>query len=58
MVSVMLIDQEYLFQKAFRKMLDGIDDCNLVGVAQTGEEALDMVNSHHPQVVFADVVLG
>ena len=58
MINVMLVDQECLFQKAFKKMLDGIDDCKLVGVAETSEEAMELLNFHHPQVVFADAVLG
>lgn len=58
MINVMLIDQESLFQKAFRKMIDGIEECRLIGVAETGEEAMNLVNYHHPQVVFADAVLG
>lgn len=58
MIDVMLIDQENLFQKAFCKMVEGIEDCRLVGVAETGDEAFTLFNSQHPQVVFADAVVG
>ena len=58
MIQVLLIDQESLFQKAFTKMMEGIEDCKLVGVAENSSEAMDLFNYHHPQVVFADVVLG
>lgn len=58
MVNVMLIDQESLFQKAFRKIMEGIEECRLIGVAETSDEAIRIFNNHHPQVVFADVVVG
>lgn len=58
MINVMLIDQERLFQKAFRKIMEGIEDCRLVGVAENSEEAMELFDHHHPQVVFSDAVLG
>ena len=54
----MLIDQENLFQRAFTKMIDSIDNCRLVGVAENGSQALELFYDYHPQVVFADAVLG
>ena len=58
MIGVMLIDQENLFQKAFRKIIEGLDDFMLVGVAESSEEALSLFNEQRPQVVFADAVIG
>ncbi len=58
MIGVMLIDQESLFQRAFRKIMDSIEDCTLVGVAENSAEAIELFNCHHPQVVFADAVVG
>lgn len=58
MVQVMLVNQEFLFQNAFRKMVDDINECQLVGVAESGVEAMDMMSRLRPKVVFADVLLG
>lgn len=58
MTGVMLIDQKSLFQKAFRKIIDSLDDFKLVGIAENSNEAIDIFNQTRPQVVFADVVVG
>lgn len=58
MVKVMLIEREYLFQKAFAKMIDRVDNCCLVGIADSGMEAMEMVQQFHPQIVFSEVFLG
>lgn len=58
MVNVLLIDQEFLFQKAFSKMITDMEDCHLVGVAQNGSEAMTLLNLYHPQVIFSDVMVG
>ncbi len=58
MVQVMLVNQEFLFQNAFRKMVDDINECQLVGVAESEGEAMDMMSRFRPKVVFADVLLG
>ena len=58
MVQVMLVNQEFLFQNAFRKMVDDINECQLVGVAESGVEAMDMMSRLRPKVVSADVLLG
>lgn len=58
MVQVMLVNQEYLFQNAFRKMVGDIKECQFVGVAENGVEAMDLMNQYRPKIVFADVLLG
>lgn len=58
MINVLLIDQEFLFQRAFTKMMDDLEGCRLVGVAETGAEAFALLNRFHPQIIFADVMLG
>ena len=58
MVQVMLINQEFLFQKAFSRMMDDIKGCNYVGVAENGIQAMDMISQFHPGIIFADAMLG
>ena len=58
MVKVLLIEQEALYQKAFAKMIDKAEDCQLVGVAESGRDAMNMVSQYRPQIVFSEVALG
>lgn len=58
MIKVLLIEQETLFQKAFAKMVENTEGFTLVGIAESGIQAMNMMNRYHPQVVFSEVVLG
>ena len=58
MTKVLLIDQETLYQKAFAKMIDKTEGCNLIGIAESGTDAMNLMNQFHPQVVFSEVLLG
>lgn len=58
MVQVMLINQEFLFQKAFHRMMDDMREYHLIGVAETGIQAMDMMNAYRPGIIFADAILG
>ena len=58
MINILLIDQERLFQKAFSKMISEKEDCHLIGVAENSTQALELLNRYHPQIVFADALLG
>ncbi len=58
MINVMLMDEDFLFQKAFAKMIEDLGDCRLVGVAENGAQAMELVNHYHPRLIFSDVALG
>ncbi len=58
MIKILLIEQEYLFQETFKKLMDKVENCQLVGVAETGIDAMKMVNTFHPQIVFSEVLMG
>ncbi len=58
MVKVLLIEQEALYQKAFSKMIEQADNCQLVGVAESEKDAMRMVSQFRPQIVFSEVILG
>jgi len=58
LVKVLLIDQEYLFQEAFKKLMEKVENCQLIGVAETGIDAMKIVNQFHPQIVFSEVLMG
>lgn len=58
MTDILLVDQDNQFQRAFSHMLQSDGNCRLVGVAQNSVEALEMVDTCHPQMIFCDIMLG
>ena len=55
MTSVLVVDDQAPFRRAARTVLDGLDDFELVGEAETGEQALGMAGALHPMLVLMDV---
>ena len=55
MTSVLVVDDQVPFRRAARTVLDGLDDFELVGEAETGEQALRMADALHPTLVLMDV---
>ena len=58
MTDILLIDQDNQFQRAFSTMLTADSSCRLVGIAENSEDAIRLINTRHPQMVFCDVMLG
>lgn len=55
MTSVLVVDDQAPFRRAARTVIEGLDDFELVGEAETGEQALVMAGDLHPTVVLMDV---
>lgn len=55
MTSVLVVDDQAPFRRAARTVIDGLDDFDLVGEAETGEQALVMAGDLHPTLVLMDV---
>ena len=53
----LVVDDHSVVQQGLELLLGDIDDLELVGVVQTGEDALDAVAKLKPQVVLMDVRL-
>ncbi|MEL7190411.1 MAG: response regulator transcription factor [Pseudomonadota bacterium] len=54
---VLIVDDHQLAREGLRAVLSG-DDFDVVGLAETGEEAIDLVGSLVPDIVLMDVRLG
>jgi two-component system invasion response regulator UvrY len=54
-VSVLIVDDQEPFRRAARVVLDRTEDFELVGEAESGEEALDMVGELNPRLVLMDM---
>ncbi len=55
MIKVMLVDDHELVRTGFRRLLEGVPDIQVVGEAETGEEALEQIPSLEPNLVLMDI---
>ena len=55
MVRVLLVDDHALVRGGLRAVLDTTDDCEVVGEAATGEDAVDLALVLRPDVVVMDL---
>ena len=54
-MRVLLVDDDALVRSALRMLLGGTDDISVVGEAADGDEVVDQVRRHRPDVVLMDV---
>jgi two-component system invasion response regulator UvrY len=55
MISVLLVDDHELVRTGVRRLLDDADGIQVINEASSGEEAIQMVRTHRPDVVLMDV---
>lgn len=55
MISVLLVDDHELVRTGIGALLNEVEDITVIGVAQSGEEAVDAVVALSPDVVLMDV---
>ena len=54
-IRVLVVDDDTTSQAAVVSVVRAIDDCELVGIASRGEEALEMVETLRPDAVTLDL---
>ena len=54
-MKVLLVDDEPLARERLRAMLSDIGGCEVVAEAGTGQQALELTQSHHPDVLLLDI---
>jgi signal transduction histidine kinase/PAS domain-containing protein len=54
-ISVLLVDDHRTFREGVAHLLREVDDIQVIGEAQDGQQAVDMVQRLHPNVVIMDV---
>jgi two-component system response regulator LytT len=53
-ITALIVDDEKLSREELKYLLDG-DDVEIVGEGTNGVDAVDLIRTHHPDVVFLDV---
>jgi two-component system LytT family response regulator/two-component system response regulator LytT len=54
-ISALIIDDEQLARDELKFLLDSVGDVNVVAQGSNGIEAVDLIDEHHPDLVFLDV---
>lgn len=55
MIRIFLVDDQRMIRQALSSMLEEADDIEIVGQAETGEEALDQAKALNPHVILMDL---
>ncbi len=55
MINVALVDDQALLRAGFRALVDAEDDMSVVAEASGGDEAVEVVRAHRPDVVLMDI---
>ncbi|WP_430335059.1 response regulator [Rhodococcus sp. ACT016] len=58
MIAVLLVDDHLVVRAGLRALLDSQPDIEVIGEADTGEDAVAMAADHSPDVVMMDLALG
>src|SRR3974390_332729 len=54
-LSALIIDDEQLARDELKYLLDSVGDVDVVGQGANGIEAVELIEEHHPDLVFLDV---
>jgi len=54
-ISALIIDDEQLARDELKYLLDSVGDVDVVAEGANGIEAVDLIEEHHPDLVFLDV---
>lgn len=54
-IATLIVDDEQLAREELKYLLDSVGDVEVVGQGANGIEAVDLIERHHPDLVFLDV---
>ncbi len=54
-ISALIIDDEQLARDELMYLLESVSDVDVVAQGENGIEAVDLIEEHHPDLVFLDV---
>ncbi|MBW6478478.1 MAG: response regulator transcription factor [Bacteroidales bacterium] len=53
--KIMIVDDHFIFRNGLKDLLDEIPDAEVIGEASSGEEFLESLSTHNPDIVFMDI---
>ena len=56
-IKVMLVEDHVLVREGTRELLDREEDIEVVAEAGDGEEAVQLTNAHHPDMILMDIAI-
>jgi DNA-binding NarL/FixJ family response regulator len=57
-ISVLVVDDQLPFRDAARAVVDRLEGFHVIAEAASGEEAIEIVDAVHPQLVLMDINMG
>ena len=57
-IKVLLVDDHQLIRDGIQSMLKDAPDIEVIGSVSSGEEAINLARSHHPDVILMDIMMG
>ncbi|MEI9968626.1 MAG: response regulator [Terracidiphilus sp.] len=54
-ISVLIIDDEQLAREELKYLLDSVGGVDVIAQGSNGIEAIELIDEHHPDLVFLDV---
>ncbi len=57
-ISVLIVDDHLVVRQGIRFLLEQMDDIDIVGEASDGQQAVDIVQQHPPDVVLLDLIMS
>jgi len=55
MIRVLVVDDDHIVRQGITRLLDDMDDFEIVGMCSTGEDALEFIEEHKVDVVLLDL---
>lgn len=57
MVNIILVDDHKIIRKSIKAILSSEDDFSIIGEAENGKEAIDLVEQLHPDILILDLMM-
>lgn len=57
-ITVLIVDDHTILREGMASLLAGSDDIEVVGMASSGEEAVNLVSEINPRVILMDIVMA
>ncbi len=56
-IKILIADDHKLVREGIESMLSNVEDFEIVGMVASGEEAINLARTHHPDVVLMDIIM-